>query len=411
MNEPQSQLMSPEAMQSLAADAAKSGMFGITNPSMAICLFAICQAEGLHPVTALKRFHIIEGKPSMRADAMLAEFMAKGGGVIWHARTDQVVSATFFADAKMMNEGGIERARSRDFALSNNDTKTVRECAMPGEDTIQRTIADADAKGLSMSWKQDKQGQWKQEKKTNWKQSPRQMLTARVISEGIRLIAPGVVTGIYAPEEIEDAQEGPQHAPEAPQSNVLTAMKAIVATHKQNALEAKSDAERSRLLGLAADLQSVIDDAEFVPKETKHAEPVKTITDDVPMQHPADNPEPNPEPKTVEVKVDQVDPPEKTKKKGKSTPVESGANLRRDEQPVQNQQIVESEPGDYKLIHVKAPQYAGKALKDLTDPEFNAIYTKRGVALLHAPEGAGGVAGFGLRDEALAIEKFHKSRK
>src|SRR5207253_3013162 len=40
--------------------------------------------------------------------------------------------------------------------------------------------------------------------KDNWKNYPRQMLTARVISEGIRTVLPGVVAGVYTPEENQD---------------------------------------------------------------------------------------------------------------------------------------------------------------------------------------------------------------
>jgi hypothetical protein len=38
-----------------------------------------------------------------------------------------------------------------------------------------------------------------------WKQYPRAMLRARVISEGIRTVYPGVAVGVYTPEEIADA--------------------------------------------------------------------------------------------------------------------------------------------------------------------------------------------------------------
>tara|TARA_R100000995_G_scaffold83974_1_gene61313 strand:+ start:59 stop:712 length:654 start_codon:yes stop_codon:yes gene_type:complete len=38
----------------------------------------------------------------------------------------------------------------------------------------------------------------------NWRNYPRQMLTARVISEGVRTVFPGVIAGMYAPEEVQD---------------------------------------------------------------------------------------------------------------------------------------------------------------------------------------------------------------
>jgi hypothetical protein len=40
--------------------------------------------------------------------------------------------------------------------------------------------------------------------KDNWRKYPRQMLRARVVSEGVRTVYPGVCVGVYTPEEVED---------------------------------------------------------------------------------------------------------------------------------------------------------------------------------------------------------------
>jgi len=40
--------------------------------------------------------------------------------------------------------------------------------------------------------------------KDNWSKYPRQMLRARVLSEGIRATFPGCNTGFYTPEEVQD---------------------------------------------------------------------------------------------------------------------------------------------------------------------------------------------------------------
>jgi len=245
-------------MQSLAQDAAKSGMFGLQNPSQAICLMALCQAEGINPVLALRRYHLIEGKPSMRADAMLAEFAARGGGVIWHVRSDEIVAATFFIDAKKMDEKAIERARTRAAAMLENDHATVMENSYPGEETIVRTMEDADKKRTSMQWDKDTR-QFK--KKHVWQANPRQMLTARVITEGVRLIAPGVVAGIYAPEEIEDSKESFLQDAGASPSHDLESMRSILAQHEQNALDATTEPERKKYQGLAADMRQKIQEA------------------------------------------------------------------------------------------------------------------------------------------------------
>jgi hypothetical protein len=105
-----------ESMERMAKNVADSKMFGITNPAQAMCLFAICQAEGMNPITALRRYHLIEGRPSMRADAMMAEFIKAGGGVLWHVRSDEMVAATWFSDAKKIDDQARERGAKR-FAL------------------------------------------------------------------------------------------------------------------------------------------------------------------------------------------------------------------------------------------------------------------------------------------------------
>jgi hypothetical protein len=46
--------------------------------------------------------------------------------------------------------------------------------------------------------------------KDNWKSYPRAMLRARVVSEGIRTVFPGVVLGVYTPEEVQDIPNPPQ---------------------------------------------------------------------------------------------------------------------------------------------------------------------------------------------------------
>lgn len=144
----------------------KSGLFGMSKREQAISLMLLSQAEGLHPMKAIQEYHIIQGRPAMRADAMLARFQKAGGRVEWHELTDTKARATFTHP-----QGGSV--------------------------TIEWTIQMARQAGLF-----DKTG-------SNWKRYPRAMLRARVISEGIRTIYPGVIAGIYTPEEIVDTQGQP----------------------------------------------------------------------------------------------------------------------------------------------------------------------------------------------------------
>jgi hypothetical protein len=155
-------------LKEMAKDVTASGMFGVKNEAQATALMLLCQAEGLHPVMAMRRYHIMNtGRPAMRAEAMLAEYQARGGRVTWEERNQSVVRATF----------------------TNRNGESL---------TVEWTIAMA--KDANLLGNQ------------TWGKYPRQMLTARVISEGVRTMMPEVVVGIYTPEEIEDMEPVEVHA-------------------------------------------------------------------------------------------------------------------------------------------------------------------------------------------------------
>src|SRR5262245_46289469 len=83
-------------VRALAEYAATSRLFpGITTAQAAFSLMMLAQSEGLHPFEALKIYHLIEGKPSMKAEAMLARFQEHGGTVQWLERSDQRVVGVF----------------------------------------------------------------------------------------------------------------------------------------------------------------------------------------------------------------------------------------------------------------------------------------------------------------------------
>ncbi len=152
----------PFEQQLHLADAfCKSGLFGVRTRDQAIALMAICEAEGLHPAKAVQEYHIIQGRPALNADAMLARFQAAGGKVKWTSMTDQRVAGEF-------------------------------SHAQGGSVEIDWTIEMAKRAGLT--------------KNPTWNQYPRAMLRARCISEGIRTVYPGVTVGTYTPEEVSDME-------------------------------------------------------------------------------------------------------------------------------------------------------------------------------------------------------------
>ena len=148
-----------DSVWKMAQSIAASGLFGMKDPNQAMALMLIAQAEGMHPALAARDYHVIQGRPALKADAMMARFQAAGGKVEWKQYTDTAVSAV------MSHPSG-------------------------GAVTIEWTIEMANRAGLT--------------KNPTWRQYPRQMLRARVISEGIRTVYPGVAVGVYTPEEVGD---------------------------------------------------------------------------------------------------------------------------------------------------------------------------------------------------------------
>lgn len=148
-----------EQIERAAEYVVRSRLFGVKTKEEAVALMLIAQAEGVHPMRAVQEYHIINGRPALRADAMLSRFLIAGGRVEWHEISDARVEATFSHP-----QGGTAR--------------------------IAWTLEDAKRAGLL-----DKPG-------GNWSKYPRAMLRARVISEGVRTVYPPIVVNLYTPEEV-----------------------------------------------------------------------------------------------------------------------------------------------------------------------------------------------------------------
>lgn len=164
----ENQIVKYEDIERMGSAITKSGLFGVKTQEQAVALMLIAQAEGLHPAIAARDYHIIQGRPSMKTDAMLARFQMAGGTVAWGEYTDTSVTATF------SHPSG-------------------------GKVTLSWTIENAKRAGLMSN--------------PTWTKYPRQMLRARVISEGIRTVYPGSVVGMYTPEEISDLPPEPGAGP------------------------------------------------------------------------------------------------------------------------------------------------------------------------------------------------------
>jgi len=166
----------------MANAISKSNFFGLKTPEQAAALMLVAQADGLHPAKAATHYHIIQGKPSLSADAMLARFQAAGGRVKWEVYGDDAVIGTFTH-------------------------------AAGGSVTIRWDLERAKKAGVQ-----------------NLQKFPAAMMRARCISEGVRTVYPGVIVGMYTPEEVSTfaPPEPAQEALPAPRREFIKLSEATV---------------------------------------------------------------------------------------------------------------------------------------------------------------------------------------
>ena len=134
----------------MARHAARSRLYGM-DESQAFTLMMLADAEGLHPIQAVRRFHVIKGRPSMRADAMQAEFQRHGGCLRWLETTDEACVAeawhpvkhpehlTFPVTLKELVDSrvacvweGNERTGEGEWRVKDMYTKYPGRCSAPG---------------------------------------------------------------------------------------------------------------------------------------------------------------------------------------------------------------------------------------------------------------------------------------
>lgn len=198
-------------MERMARAFAASKLFGVQNLEQGLALCLVAQSEGRHPASAAQDYHIIQGRPAKKADAMLRDFLAGGGKVEWHALTDAKADATFSHPA-----GGSAR--------------------------IDWTLERAKKAQLTTPM---------------WSKYPRQMLRSRVVSEGVRTVYPMATSGMYVPEEVQDFTPEPQRVLEPPENET-----------PHMVLEERREPVRDMLDGTLAALKRS-PDGRLIPAEAK----------------------------------------------------------------------------------------------------------------------------------------------
>jgi hypothetical protein len=146
---------------------ARSGLCGVKDEAGGFIVALACHQENMSVLDFPKKYHIIQGRLSMKADAMLAEFRSRGGRykIVEASRTKAEILVTW--------EGS-----TIPFAYTMEDGRRTGDALAPNGKL-----------------------------KDNWEKRPEAMLWARCVSRMVRMLCPEVVAGVYTPEEIMDIGE------------------------------------------------------------------------------------------------------------------------------------------------------------------------------------------------------------
>lgn len=184
-------LNSVQDLQALGAILAQSRMFGAdTNPAQGVVIAGMCQQEGMSWSKWSQTYNLIHGQVSKRTDAMLADFQRMGG-------RHKVI--------RRDSEGAVVEFRFED---------TVYTSSCIWQDLKDEPFVKSPKGGLKDKYATPR--------------SRMQMLWARAVSDGLRVVCPMCCAGVYTPEETEDfaapppSYDAPQAAPVAPVAPMQT---------------------------------------------------------------------------------------------------------------------------------------------------------------------------------------------
>ena len=160
-----SNLIAVSDMTVMAEAIVKSNFYGFKTKEQVMAVMLVAQAEGKHPATVVQEYDIIQNRPALKSQAMLARFQLAGGTVQWDSVSSTAVKGTF----KHTSGGSL---------------------------TVEWTIEMAKQAGLY------REG-------SGWTKYPEDMLRSRVISRAVRSVYPACILGHYAVEEVQDFQTAP----------------------------------------------------------------------------------------------------------------------------------------------------------------------------------------------------------
>lgn len=138
--------------------------FAIKTPEQALTIIAMGKALGIQPIVALNQINVIQGKPTIAPQLMLALIRRSG--------------------------------ELQDMKVEDDGTTCTVTMTRKGESAHVETFGMEDAKSMQLAGKD------------NWQKQPKTMRKWRCIAAACRIVFPDVIWGMYTPEEMNPDIEG-----------------------------------------------------------------------------------------------------------------------------------------------------------------------------------------------------------
>lgn len=156
-----------EFLSKMGESIAKSGMLGLRKIEQGSTLLMICMTEGKTPLQVISEFHVMDdGKLARKADWVISRFREMGGSFV------------------IVDDGEDGQKATYEFTFKGNTRR------------VSYTMDEAKAEKIV-------------KKDSRWEKNPASMLRARVITKGVRMVAPEVMAGFYTEEELDGQTDGP----------------------------------------------------------------------------------------------------------------------------------------------------------------------------------------------------------
>lgn len=179
------------AVTQLGNVIARSGVANLTSIEQGHLLAWECLSTKTPILTLIKENHFIGGKLSMKADCMLAKFMERGGKVRQLQRTPDV------CEIELTPAGGEPKAFKLTWLEAQGE---------PYPYDMNQFDKDKESKLVKaiIAWQAGTGRQPEFKTKYSTPRARMQMQWARLVSDSVRSVDPGVNYGRYTPEELDD---------------------------------------------------------------------------------------------------------------------------------------------------------------------------------------------------------------